>query len=106
MEAYGDSTAYNLALEDAVFTLYLDSTNGSCTGDVGPNRYWAEYLLDGNQLSFPTRQVAVTQLWISDAVKLQQDAYLSILLNSEACEVIDGKLNITGGDRWIIFHRQ
>lgn len=106
MEAYGDADSCNIALENAEFTLYLDSINGSCAGSVGINSYWAEYVLDGNQLSFPDKQVAVTQLWISDIVKQQQDLYLNILLNSETCEVIDGKLHITGGDTWIIFHRQ
>jgi heat shock protein HslJ len=106
MEAYGDASSYNLALENAEFTLYLDSTDGSCTGNVGLNSYWAEYILDGDQLSFPTKQVAITQLWINEVVKQQQDTYLSILLNSDTCEVIDGKLHITGGERWIIFYRQ
>lgn len=106
MEAYGNASEFHLALENAEFTLYLDSTDGSCTGDVGVNSYWAEYILNGNQLSFPTRQVAVTQLWISEVIKQQQDIYLSMLLNSETCEIIDSKLHITGGNGWIIFHRQ
>jgi hypothetical protein len=88
------------------FTLYLDGTDGSCRGNVGINSYRADYVLAGNHLSFPDRQVAVAKLWINEVVKQQQDVYLSILLNSDTCEVIDGKLHINGGGRWIIFHRQ
>lgn len=106
MDAYGDSDTYSPALKNAEFTLYLDSIDGRCRGNVSLNSYWANYQLDMNQLSFPDRQYAVTELWISDVVKQQQDAYFSILMNSDKCEVIDGKLHITDRDRWIVFYKK
>jgi heat shock protein HslJ len=105
MEAYGDSSDYHLALENAEFTLYLDSTDGSFSGNVGPNRYGGKYKLDGDNLSFPDRQYFVTELWVNEAVQQQQTSYFSILMNADICEVIDGKLHITAGDRWMIFYR-
>lgn len=104
MEAYGDSSTHNLALENAEFTLYLDSTDGSFSGNVSLNSYGGKYELDGNKLAFPDHQYFVTQLWVSEAVEQQQTSYFSIFMNSDTCEVIDGRLHITDGDRWIIYH--
>ena len=106
MEAYGDSSSYNLALENVEFTLYLDTTDGSLSGYVGPNRYEGKYRLYGDKLSFPGHEYFVTLLGTHEAVQQQQSSYFSILMNADTCEVIDGKLHITGGDSWIIYYKK
>ena len=108
MEAYGDSSSYNLALENVEFTLYLDTTDGSLSGYVGVNRYSGNYKLEGDQLSFPDHMIAVTQAYQGEALQQQQEEYLHIFMNSDTCEVIDGKLHITDSDSdsWIIYHHR
>jgi heat shock protein HslJ len=106
MEAYGDSSTHNLALENAEFTLYLDSGKGTFSGNVGINRYSGNYKLEGNQLSFPDHMIAVTQAYQGESIQRQQEEYLDIFMASDICEVIDGKLHITDGDRWIIYCRR
>jgi heat shock protein HslJ len=108
MEAYGDSSANNLALENAEFTLYLDSSAGTFGGNVGINRYSGNYKLEGTQLSFPDHMIAVTQAYQGESIQRQQEEYLHIFMASDTCEVIDGKLHITDSDSdsWIIYYKQ
>ncbi len=106
MEAYGDSSTNNLAPENAEFTLYLDSAEGTFSGNVGINRYSGNYKLEGNQLSFPDHMIAVTQAYQGESIQRQQEEYLDIFMASNTCEIIDGKLHITAGDRWIIYSRR
>ncbi|MDD4923970.1 MAG: META domain-containing protein [Dehalococcoidales bacterium] len=106
MDTYGDAFTYTIPVQYAEFTLYLDSSKGEFSGNVGINRYWGHYKLEGNQLSFPDRILAVTQAYQGESLQQQQEEYLSIFMNSDTCEVVDGKLHITDEDRWIIFYRQ
>jgi heat shock protein HslJ len=96
------------AVQNAEFTLYLDSSAGTFGGNVGINRYSGNYKLEGNQLSFPNHMIAVTQLYQGESLQQQQEEYLDIFMASDICEVIDGKLHITDSDsgNWIIYHKQ
>ena len=108
MEAYGDADTYTTLVRNAEFTLYLDSGEGTFNGNVGVNRYSGNYKLEGDQLSFPDHMIAVTQAYQGEALQQQQEEYLHIFMNSDTCEVIDGKLHITDSDSdsWIIYHRR
>lgn len=106
MEAYGDADTYKTLVRNSDFTLYLDSGEGTFSGNVGINRYSGNYKLEGDQLSFPDHMIAVTQAYQGEDLQQQQEEYLHIFMNSDTCEVIDGKLYVSGGDRWIICHRK
>ena len=108
MEAYGDVDTYTTPVQNAEFTLYLDSGEGTFNGNVGINIYSGNYKLEGDQLSFPDHMIAVTQAYQGEELQQQQEEYLDIFMNSDTCEVIDGKLHITdsNSDNWIIYYKK
>jgi heat shock protein HslJ len=105
MEAYGDADSHNIALDGREVTLYLNSVEGRFNGNAGVNSYWGKYQLNGTTITFP-EGLAITSAGGPEIVMQQESIYINIFSLSDTCEVIDGKLRITGGDRWIIFHRQ
>jgi heat shock protein HslJ len=106
MESYGDAGDLTKALDNADFTLYLDSKEGTFSGSIGVNSYFGKYRLTGSFLSFPDDTVAVTELYVSKEVQQQQEAYLHIFMNADKCEMVKGKLHITSGDQLIVYHKK
>jgi heat shock protein HslJ len=105
MEAYGDESTDNLALEGWDVTLYLNSVLGTFNGNAGINSYWGRYELNETTITYP-EGLAITSAGGPEIVMQQESVYINIFSLSDTCEVIDGKLHITGGDGWIIFHRK
>ncbi len=105
MESYGDADNLTGALNNADFTLYLDSTEGTFSGSIGINTYSGKYQLNGSELSFPDKTVAVTELYAGEELQ-QQESYLHIFMNADSCEMVKGKLHITYGDLLIIYHKK
>jgi len=106
MESYGDPDNLAEALDNAEFTLYLDSAEGEFSGSIGVNTYYGKYQLNGNELLFPDKTVGVTQLYVGEEIQQQQEAYFHILMNADKCEMVRGKLHVTSDDGVIIYKKK
>ena len=103
LESYGEKGNLQPALEGSEPTAKFDSTEGQVSGSAACNHYFGGYEINKDKLSFGP--VASTEMWCEGKMD-QEDEFLKILQTAETYQVKDGKLQITSGNKLLIFKRK
>ena len=90
--ANSDSPVGDWIISGTDVTLSLNA-DGTFAGQSYVNRYFGEYTLDGNKITFT--QMGSTQMFGPEIEK--EDAFFAALAGEQTYEIIDGKLVLSGG---------
>ena len=100
--AYGPMTITKPLLPDTQVTVFFDSEKKEVSGSGGCNTYFADYEVDGENLTI-MGPIAVTEMWCGDEIGEQEHKYLGILLAAESYHVEQDSLRINSGNRVLNF---
>ena len=90
--ANSDSPVGDWIISGTDVTLSLKA-DGTFAGQSYVNRYFGEYTLDGNKITFT--QMGSTQMFGPEIEK--EDAFFAALAGEQTYEIVDGKLVLSGG---------
>ena len=90
--ANSDSPVGDWIISGTDVTLSLNA-DGTFAGQSYVNRYFGEYTLDGNKITFT--QMGSTQMFGPEIEK--EDAFFAAFAGEQTYEIVDGKLVLSGG---------
>jgi len=102
LESYGKTGNLQAVLENTEITAAFENTKGQVTGSAGCNNYFGGYDLKGNELSL-TGPIGSTMMSCGEQIDQQEIQYLQILQNAESYKIEGNQLQITSGDKVLIF---
>jgi len=103
LESYGEKGNLQPVLENSEITATFDSIEDKVAGSAGCNRYFGGYETSRGKLTMGL--IASTEMWCEGLMD-QEQAYLKILGATETCQIEDGKLHVSSGDKLLIFKRK
>ena len=103
LESYGEKGNLQPAIEGSEPTAKFDSAEGQVAGSAGCNRYFAGYEVDNTKLSIS--QPGSTMMYCEGKMDQEQE-FLKILQAAGSYQVKDGKLQITSGNKILIFKQK
>jgi heat shock protein HslJ len=86
-------------------TALFDSEKAELTGSGGCNSYFANYEVDGSNLSIPG-PYAVTEMWCGEEKGEQERKFFEILPDAESFKVSGDKLTIDCGGNVLNFEKE
>lgn len=75
---------------------FMQLRDGQVSGFASCNRFFGRYTLDGTMLRF--EGVAATRMFCADTMQTE-DAFLSVLSQTDGYELEDGRLRLYNGER-------
>ena len=103
LESYGEKGNLQPAMEGSEPTAKFDSAECQVGGTAGCNRYFSGYKITKDKLSIGP--VGHTEMWCEGQMD-QEDEFLKILQAAESYQVKDSKLQITSGNKLLIFKQK
>ena len=101
--SYGEPGNLQAVLEDTEITATFDSEKGQVKGSAGCNSYFGGYESKGNELSL-AGPIGSTMMSCGEQIDQQEIEYLQILQNAESYEMDGNQLQLTSGDKVLIFN--
>jgi putative lipoprotein len=100
--SYGEPKYLRAVLENTEITATFNSGKGQVVGSAGCNSYFGGYELKDNELSL-TGPIGSTMMSCGEEIDQQEIEYLQIVQNAESYEIDGNQLQITSGDKVLIF---
>ena len=104
LESYGEKGNLKPVLKDTEVTAKFDSTEGKIGGTAGCNRYFGGYETNKTELTI-IPPIGSTMMYCEGLMDQEQE-FLKILEGTESYQVKDGKLQITSGNKLLIFKQK